>query len=238
MPFSKILDAQKNSIPQYKVELKEAKKTIFVKPFLVEDYKRLLTINSNDPDELKQNAMNLIRNCATGIGVEDLTINDFIYLLVSIAEVSLGQSVQGEITCSKCNAKIPVEITSTDLKYDNIANKEYIVKLDSGIILELKPLTIGEMEALEKNNADDAIIESIMLSIKSVVYDDEVYEKDDIQEDELREFVRMLTKDDVEKINKITNSMPVVKMERDITCPACGQVNHVVLGGIDFLDFF
>ena len=237
MAFEKIIEKQKASVPQYKVELKETGKTIFIKPFFVKDYKRLLTINHNDAEEIKKNLFELIKQ-STEIDPRDLTINDFIYLVVSLAEVSLGETIQAEIKCQKCGASIPIQISKNDIDYENLSDKKHVVELQSGIVLFLKPLSIKEIEEIENLSPDKAIIKSIMYSIEQIVYNDEVYNRNEIDEKELMEFVLNITKEDLDKIDNIIKNMPVIKMEKKVVCPACNNEFIFALRGGDFLEFF
>jgi hypothetical protein len=69
------------------------------------------------------------------------------------------------------------------------------------------------------------------------IYDSEqIYKKDEISEEELKEFIDNLTIDQVKLIRDFFTTLPQVVLNQDVTCPKCKHVHQLKVEGL--LNFF
>ena len=122
---------------------------IKLRPYAAADIKRLLL--ASDQEEALDT---LIQNCVitSGFNVNDITLPDRLYLLVSLRKKTKGTTYTYTYVCPVCQSQRIVTVDLKRIKTKPLSsNFSRIVKLDDNISLELKPVTRGAIkEALKR----------------------------------------------------------------------------------------
>jgi len=168
--LTEVLNSIKSSDPTFSTELLSNKdKKIEFRSMHVKDQKVLLMETENENEIAKLRALaKILKNCLiTELNVENLYLQDFIWLLLNLQMKSAGESIELESTCKYCQNKGPVLIVKLDdektvtkrylgeIKHDTVeVNKDLIIHLTLprlSSILSLKSVDISEVDAISSN---------------------------------------------------------------------------------------
>ena len=106
--------------PTFELELPSNGKTVKYRPFLVKEEKvLLLALESQDEKQITSAVKDLIKNCVISrIKVDNLPSFDLEYLFLQIRSKSVGEVVEFNTKCEKCNHTIPVSVDISNLVPD------------------------------------------------------------------------------------------------------------------------
>jgi len=230
--------------PIFEVYLKSLEKNVRYRPFLVKEEKLLLIAKeSDDVQDILKTVKQIIANCCLDeIDIETLPIFDVEMFFIHLRSNSVGETAELVYTCdsnvdgSVCNHIVEFELLLKNVKYRFNESHTNIIPLtqDIGVCMRYPSLNIPQ--SVLDNKFEDGGYE-IIAEYLDYIYDaEQTYKKQNISDDELMAFFDDLSLDQVKKIKEFFASAPSVVLEQDVTCPKCGNVNHMILEGI--LNFF
>jgi phosphoribosylformylglycinamidine (FGAM) synthase PurS component len=91
-----------HALPTYELEVPSTGKKIKYRPFVVKEEKLLLlALEANDEKQVEQALKTLLKNCilTKGIKIEELPSFDLEYIFLQIRAVSVGETIEMNITC-------------------------------------------------------------------------------------------------------------------------------------------
>jgi len=212
--------------------------TVKYRPFLVKEEKILLVAaQSRDMNQIVNAMRNIILACTDGLlDTKKICTADSEYAFLQIRTKSVGEEVKPQITCSKCGEKTAIKINLNAVKVSKIEKEtlDNIVKISDNISLVLK---YPSMHDVDYNKTEiDAVFGVAKDSIESVILNDEVHQREDIDEKELSDFIDNLLPDQFEKIMAYVKTTPELSYNFDYTCPKCKEKVNVEVKTIS--DFF
>ena len=231
--------------PTHEVYLKSLDRTVKFRPFLVKEEKLLLMAKeSDDLNDIVRAIKQIIRNCVLDdIDVDALPTFDVEMFFINLRVQSVGESAEMVYTCNnvvegdaECGHKIDFMLDIRNVKYSETKGHSSIVRLSdtAGIKLNYPTLSFTESE-LDENFEDGGY--SFVSKYLDYVYDSEqIYKKEEISEEELKEFIDNLTIEQVKQVRNFFTTLPQVFLEQDVTCPKCSHVHHLSVEGL--LNFF
>lgn len=167
-----------------------------------------------------------------------ITVPDFIWLLINIRAKSIGESIDLVAPCHKCKTKMDLHI---DLYKDikKIEPKKDInklVKLSNNIVLHLGMIDVEDLHRLMSLPKDDKNILSMASLIKKVEYQGEIL---DITMDAKIEIIGELHKEQIDKINSFADESAYgVKLEKEYVCPKCSNKGKFIFDSHEIISFF
>lgn len=217
--------------PTYELSLPSTGEKIKYRPFLVKEYKILLTALEADNEEIQRVITELVDVCTfKKLNADKLPNFDIEYIFLNMRAKSIGESTSLTLQCNNCEHKINFEmdITKAEVKKDPEHTKKILISDTIG--LEMRYPKFEEMVEIYNNFRSEKIVEMLCSCIDSVFTDEQLY--DDYTKEELIEFVNGFSKKQFELLEKFFLTMPKVVQHVEETCPACGSKNELNLEGL------
>ncbi len=220
-------------------------KKIKYRPFQVKDDAALLTAKeSEDLETIVATTKQVLQECIISkIDLDSLPYFDLSYIFTQIRAKSVGEIATFKIKCQHCNqednyADIDIDLTKLDLVIPDEHSK--VIDLGNGLFVTMKYIPFSEFSTLRltstKENLDKAI-ELIVASLENIYTEDELWNASDYSNKELGDFIRTLTKNQLQNIkDKFFNTMPRLEQELEYTCPKCKTTNKKTVGNL--INFF
>lgn len=230
-----------SELPQYECEIPSTKQKIKFRPFLVKEQKVLLmALESKDPKEMARSILNVINSCFIDVKINNLTTFDVDFLFANLRAKSVGEKSEFNARCASCEEYNTVSMRLDELKIEveGELNKERIIKLNDGISIVLKypsyeDIMNNEYLNLKDATSSDAIFETILLCINSVLTEDEkIIFKDESHKDQI-DFLESLTSDQFKDIMQFVNNMPKLTHSLHFKCEKCGADNENIIQGLE-----
>lgn len=219
--------------PTYELTLPSNGKKVKYRPFLVKEYKVLLTSLEADTREIIRVVNELVDVCTFNkLAMNELSHFDVEYLFLQIRAKSVSEIANLVVDCD-CGEKLPYDLDITKIQLvNNDKKRSNNILLTDKIGVELRYPRFEEMMEIYDSMQNDKIIDMIGRCIIAVYTDKERIDSKDIKHEELQEFLESLTKQQFDQIEKFFVDMPKLVQEVDKECPKCGTVNNVKLEGI------
>ena len=208
--------------PTYELILPSTNKKVKYRPFLVKEYKILLTTVEADVSEITRVVTELVDNCTFNkLNISKLAHFDVEYLFLNIRAKSISETADIILNC-ECGTKIDYTLDITTLKV--------LLTEDIGVILRYPQF--DEMLSIRDNANSTHIVELITDCIDAVFTKDEYYDKTTYTEDELNTFVSSFTKKQFDKLEEFFRNIPKIVQHIETDCPSCKKTNIVDLEGL------
>ena len=215
--------ALKSSKPQYRVQLPLSKKRVEFTSFTMRTERTLmLATQSGDTGEITSAVINCINDHirTDGVRAEDIPQAEAELLLLSMRAKSVGESVDLIVTDPEDGERYDAKVNLTDITIQVDENYKDLIELNDGKFLKMK---LPSMTALESINTDDnefdTTINFLTACVLQIIDGDEVYNKTELSETEIKDFLLELETGDFNKIsdqffNRIPKLGTVVKAKR------------------------
>lgn len=227
----------KLNTPTYQLVLPSTEKKIKFRPFLVKEQKLLLMAqNSNDKSEMIQAIAQIIENCTFGkVKGSEAYMFDLEYIFLQIRRKSVGDKIDLNVLCEDDGeTRVPVEVNLKDVEVqvgDNHTNEIQLNK-DVKIIMGYPTLeTAGQLK--EDIKKDESLFTGIKHSIFQIIDGDTIYNKVDMEDKELDEFVESMSQKNLNDILDFFKTMPKLAHTIKFTNPKTKKKNKVTVEGIE-----
>lgn len=218
--------------PTYELTLPSTGKLIKYRPFLVKEYKILLTAVESDTQEITRVLIELIDNCTfKKLDMNQLAHFDIEYIFINLRAKSIGELTDLAYKCScEFDNSFQINLLDVNIKNDkNISNK-IMVSDNVGIILRYPKFE--EMLEIYDNLKTEKIIDLVSSCITKIFTKDEIFETSEVSKEEVVAFLETFNKEQFEKIENFFVHMPRIVHELDHSCTNCGKTNTIVLEGL------
>jgi hypothetical protein len=226
----------KLDVPVYELEQPSTGETIKYRPFLVKEQKTLMMASeSNDDKQVKEALAGLITNCTfSKIDPYKIPIFDVEFLFLRIRGKSVGEKVDLNLLCpddneTRVNKSINLEEIGVNMKVGHTNE----IDITDKIKMVMRYPTLNDMTDMssDTNNIDD-VFSMIRRCVHEIHDDKKVYNRVDMSDSELEEFIDSLTGDQFEKVGGFFETMPKVQHSVEVTNPKTKKKGEVVIEGI------
>lgn len=218
--------------PSYELILPSTKKKVKYRPFLVKEYKILLTTVEADASEITRIVTELVDNCTFNkLNVSKLAHFDVEYLFLNIRAKSISETSDIVINC-ECGTKIDYTLDITNLKINKDSPIDNKVMLTDEVGVVLRYPRFDEMLDIHDNSNSTKIVELITNCVDAVFTKDDYFDKDSYTDEELLNFVSSFTKKQFDKLEEFFRSIPKIVQHIEVDCPSCNKHNVVDLEGL------
>ena len=161
---------------------------------------------------------------------------DASYAMLQIRARSIGEEVKPVVKCSHCEGKTPIKINLEKIQVTKKQDEQKSpnIKINDDVTLIMRYPTIHDLDVTKKEA--EMIFEMAYSCIDKVMYKDKIYDRGDVQEDDIHLFIESLLPDQFKEIMEYIESAPTVTYEFSFGCPNCKQKVRVALENIS--DFF
>ena len=227
--------------PEYNTTVPSTGKKIKYMPFTVREEKVLiLAAESEMPDEISNAVANCLRNCITtpaDFDVDSLALFDIEYLFLKCRAKSVSEKITVNVTDPDDeNYKVPVDIAIDKIGVYRDPEHEELIDLGNDMSLALTYPGLSFFAEGVSLDDIDGVIGVICRTFKQLVCGDEVFNRDDLSDDEIKEWIESLSSEQFQKVNKFYSTMPRLKHEIKAKNMTTGKPFTVTLEGL--ADFF
>jgi len=232
----------KLNTPTYELVLPSTGEKIKFRPFLVKEQKLLMIAKESEKYEDIANAVgNLVQNCTFGkVNAETSPMFDIEFIFMRIRGKSVGEKVDISVLCpddEKTRVAIKVNLEEVDVHMTADHTNEINITDDVKIFMRYPILKDMDNGFLDLDNAAKTF--SIMEKcVHSIVYGDKTFNRIDMTEKELTDFVDSMTNSQIDGVVEFFETMPKIRHVVEVTNPKTRVKSEVVLEGLEnFLEY-
>ena len=159
---------------------------------------------------------------------------DIEYIFLQIRGKSVGEKIDLNITCpddEKTSVPVQVDINDISVLMSEEHNNE--IDLNNDIKMVFRYPLLKDVKGIPSNTKEvDLIFHLLNSCIESIKHGDETYNRVDISEKELTEFIDSLTGEQFERITDFFQTMPKLRHVIPVKNPKTEVVSEVVVEGL------
>ena len=217
--------------PIYELTLPSTGEKISFRPFLVKEYKILLTSLDAENAEINRVVSELVDACTFNkLKIDTLANFDIEYIFLNMRAKSIGEITNLLLNCNNCDNQISIDLNLTEATVEKSEGHVSKINLTEDIIVEMRYPKFDEMINIYQNFKSDKIVEMLSDCIKTVYTEDKIY--DDYTKEEMLEFVNSFSKSQFELIENFFLTMPKLVQHIEQDCDKCGTHNTMTLEGL------
>jgi hypothetical protein len=218
--------------PNYELILPSTNKKVKYRPFLVKEYKILLTTVEADVSEITRIVTELVDNCTFNkLDISKLAHFDVEYLFLNIRAKSISETADIIINC-ECGEKIDYTLDITNLKVVKNEKSSNKIMLTDDVGVVLRYPKFDEMLDIRDNSNSTRIVELITDCVDAVFTKDDYFDKTSYTNEELNNFISSFTKKQFDKLEEFFRNIPKIVQHIEADCPSCKKTNIVDLEGL------
>jgi hypothetical protein len=223
------------SAPTYKTVLPSDGREVKFRPFLVKEQKVLmLAKEGEDKTESLEAVKNMINDVTFGeIDANDLAMIDLEWLFIQIRTKSVGESATVKMKCLEddCSGTGEAFINFEEVEVKGeILDNTIMVSDDVGVVLRL--LKVEDTKDVQDMPENEVIFYLLNKSIDRIFDAESVYERTDISDADVDEFIENLTFAQLGQLSEYFEKTPKLTKEVSFKCEICGTQQSRVLEGL------
>jgi len=226
----------KLNTPTYELELPSTSEVIKYRPFLVKEQKLLLIAQESGEDKEIARAMTeLVSSCTFGkIDGKASPLFDIEYLFLRIRGKSVGETVELNVLCpDDGETSVAVKVAIDDINITMLENHTNEIMIQDDVKIVFRYPIISDMEGMISSKSNvESVYQLINKCIQSIHYGDDVYNKVDITEKDVTEFIDQLTSEQFDSLVEFFDTMPKLRHVIKVTNPKTKKKSEVILEGL------
>ena len=224
---------------KFELTLPSTGEKVEYRPFLVKEEKALMIAQSTGKqDDIMRAVKDVITSCTfEKVDASKLPIFDLEYIFINLRAKSVGEIVKLMVTCPDDNTtQVSVEVDLTKIECHKEVGHDTNIRLTDEIGLIMDYPKVNSVQELDLENEMESTFEVIKSCVRQVYDSNNVYEKVDMDKEDLNDFIESMSHDQFDKVQEFFNTMPKVKHMIKVKNPKTGVDGEVVLQGM--ADFF
>ena len=221
--------------PTYQTTLLSTGETIQFRPFLVKEQKVIMMAQeSNEEVQITNALVSLVSACTFGkVDVENIPTFDVENLFLRIRGKSVGESVDINITCPDDDmTKVSTKINLDDIKLQTSPDHNPVIDITDSIKMYLSYPTFRNTKNIPNINSSEGLFKILYTCINEIHYGDDVYNRIDISDKDIEDFIDQLTGEQFEKVTNFFLSMPKLRHTIEVVNPKTKVKSEVILEGL------
>jgi len=233
------LSLKNTELPLYTMTLPVSGIVSKFRPFIVKEEKVLLiALQSKNQQQITDAMHKIVLGCTNNtVDTRKICAADAEYAFLQIRSKSIGEEAKPRVICSKCKSEnnLKVRLDEFTLKTETKnENTNHIIQLYENIAVVMRYASIHDLSV--DLNPVDAVFDITKKCVESMIVDEQVYTRNDIDPKELSDFIDNLTPIEFEKLTAYFETTPKLNYELQYTCPTCKEKVKVNFKNIT--DFF
>ena len=221
--------------PTYQLILPSTRENIDYRPFLMKEQKIIMMAQeSKDDKQIIKAMIDLVTSCTFGkVDISNLPTYDVEFMFLKIRGKSAGESVELNLVCPDDNqTKVQTKVNLDDIQVQMTVGHSNIIDITDDIKLYLRHPLFSDTIALGDSVASDGVFKLLNSCIIKIVYGDTEYNRIDITDKDIEEFIDQLNTDQFEQIINFFNTMPKLRHVVDVVNPKTKVKSEVLLEGL------
>ena len=226
--------------PTYQLTIPSTQQKIDFRPFLVKEQKIIMMAQESQDEKQMVRAMSdLVTSCTFNkFDVNKLPIFDVEYMFLKIRGKSIGETVELNLMCpDDGETQVPTKINLEEIEVSMTVGHSNMIDITDDIKLQLRYPIYSDATQVGGLEQSDGVFKLLTRCIDKIIYGDQEYNRVDISDKEIEEFIDQLNTDQFNRIVEFFNTMPKLRHVVQITNPKTKVKSEVVLEGLqNFLE--
>ena len=227
----------KLNTPTYELELPSTGEILKYRPFLVKEQKLLLIAQESGEEKQIANAMGeLVNSCTFGkVNAKSAPMFDIEYLFLRIRGKSVGEKVKLNLICQDDGkTTVPYELNLEDVECQVQDDHSNEIQINEDIKIVFRYPLLNDLQNVKASAGDsEKTFHFMECCIDSIHSGDDVFQRIDIKDKELSNFIEQFTNEQFEKITQFFNTMPKLRHVVKVTNPKTKKKNEILLEGLE-----
>ena len=227
----------KLNTPTYELELPSTGEILKYRPFLVKEQKLLLIAQESGEEKQIANAMGeLVNSCTFGkVNAKSAPMFDIEYLFLKIRGKSVGEKVKLNLICQDDGkTTVPYELNLEDVECQVQDDHSNEIQINEDIKIVFRYPLLNDLQNVKASAGDsEKTFHFMECCIDSIHSGDDVFQRIDIKDKELSDFIEQFTNEQFEKITQFFNTMPKLRHVVKVTNPKTKKKNEILLEGLE-----
>ncbi len=219
----------------YELTLPSTGKQVEYRPFLVKEQKALMIAQESGEDKQIEKAFaQIINNCVLDdIDPYALPMFDVEYVFLRIRGKSVGEKVKLSLLCPDDEkTRVDVEINLEEVDVQMSVDHNNTIELSDGISMVMKYPCLGDMTGFDAEGEVKSLFEMIKRCVHEIHHGETIYNKVDISDKELDEFIGSMTSDNFEQVTNFFNTMPKLIHVVEVKNPKTKKKSEIPIEGL------
>ena len=221
--------------PKYQLTLPSTGEKIEYRPFLVKEQKIILMAQeSQDENQILNAVGDLVNSCTFGIiDAKKSPTFDIEYIFLKIRSRSVGETTSVNVVCPDDNkTQVPVKINLDEIEL--LTNKDHKtnIQLTDKFTLNFRYPLMSDLYGIDANDTTETSFALINKCVTSIQYGDEIYNRVDMTDAELNDFLEQMNSRQFAEVMDFFNGMPRLRHIIKVTNPKTKVQSEVVLEGL------
>tara|TARA_B100000780_G_scaffold70273_1_gene46854 strand:- start:74 stop:781 length:708 start_codon:yes stop_codon:yes gene_type:complete len=227
----------KLNTPTYELELPSTGEILKYRPFLVKEQKLLLIAQESGEEKQIANAMGeLVNSCTFGkVNAKSAPMFDIEYLFLRIRGKSVGEKVKLNLICpDDGKTTVPYELNLEDVECQVQDDHSNEIQINEDIKIVFRYPLLNDLQNVKASAGDsEKTFHFLECCIDSIHSGDDVFQRIDIKDKEISDFIEQFTNEQFEKITQFFNTMPKLRHVVKVTNPKTKKKNEILLEGLE-----
>ena len=221
--------------PKYQLTLPSTGEKIEYRPFLVKEQKIILMAQeSQDENQILNAVGDLVNSCTFGIiDAKKSPTFDIEYIFLKIRSRSVGETTSVNVVCPDDNkTQVPVKINLDEIEL--LTNKDHKtnIQLTDKFTLNFRYPLMSDLYGIDASDTTETSFALINKCVTSIQYGDEIYNRVDMTDAELNDFLEQMNSRQFAEVMDFFNGMPRLRHIIKVTNPKTKVQSEVVLEGL------
>ena len=227
----------KINTPTYELQLPSTGEIIKYRPFLVKEQKLLLIAQESGEEKQIANAMGeLVNSCTFGkVNTKSAPMFDIEYLFLKIRGKSVGEKVKLNLICpDDGKTTVPYELNLENVECQVQDDHSNEIQINEDIKIVFRYPLLNDLQNVKASAGDsEKTFHFMECCIDSIHSGDDVFQRIDIKDKEISDFIEQFTNEQFEKITQFFNTMPKLRHIVKVTNPKTKKKNEILLEGLE-----
>ena len=228
----------KLNTPTYSLVLPSTGEEVKFRPFLVKEQKLLmLAQESENNEEMLDTVVKIVSSCTFNkVDPTHSPLFDIEYVFLKLRAKSVGENVEVTLLCpddEETYTTKKINLDKIEIEVDESHSNE--IQLTEQIKLIMKYPQMSDMNQI--NTQDNSQINLVFSVLKHCILEvqdgDTSYQKVDISDKDLEEFIDSFDTEQFEKIMTFFETMPKLREKVQVTNPKTQVTSEIVLEGLE-----
>jgi len=223
--------------PTFELVLPSTNEKIKFRPFLVKEQKILLMAQeSKNETQIADTVGKLVNACTFGkVDSESVPMFDIEHIFLQLRAKSVGETVELKLLCpddNKTYAKTKINLE--DVSVQMTADHTNVIKISDKVTITFKYPLLKDMKDIPDTKGEiDKVFELLNKCVHEIHFGDKVYNRVDMTNEELTEFMNSMSVDQLQEVMHFFNTMPKLRHTVKVTNPKTKVKSEVVLEGLE-----
>lgn len=221
--------------PVYTLTLPSTDEEIKYRPFLVKEQKRMIMAQESENEtELLDAMKQLIRDCTFNkIDPTTCPLFDAEYVFLQIRSKSVGETISVNITCPDDEKTIvSKDIPISEIKVSVFDDHTNEVNITDDVKMTFDYPLLSSYATYNNVSTTEMAFTIIKDCLETISWGDKIYQKVDINDKELTDFIDSLNSEQFENVMKFFNTMPKLRHVIEVENPNTKVKSEVPLEGL------